>query len=104
MDAEEMFWIRNYGGVRVMKDSKIIIMCAFRYALTRGSYVVGEVCDYIKEHVSVLSDSQIASIIAEINSYEFLKKNFERDTVNVCLEAWLDLRDWLKEKLDERKN
>lgn len=85
-----------------MKDSNIIIMCAFRYALMRCSYVVGDVCDYIKEHVDLLSDPQISSMIGEINQYAYTYDTFDRDSVNVYLDAWMDLRDWLIEKLHQR--
>lgn len=85
-----------------MKDSKIIIMCAFRYALTRGSYVVSEVIDYIKEHVDLLSDVQISSMIGEIDQYAYTYNTFDKDSVNVYLDAWMDLRDWLIEKLHQR--
>ena len=91
-----------------MKDSRIIIMAAFRYALNRGSYVVGDVIDYIKENYHVLSDPQIASMIGEIRERYVIKHVVDittgssRTYHDMCLDAWSDLADWLTEKLNEK--
>ena len=54
-------------------ESMIIIFYAFRYCLTRRSYAVGDMCDYIRKYGHKFDDRTKKLMIHE------LKKEFTRD-------------------------
>lgn len=54
-------------------DLKILLNCAFRYALGRNTYVVGVVVNEILNHWDELDDSYKQRIVGEIWDY---KKDF----------------------------
>lgn len=47
----------------------IVILCALRYAITRRSYVVGTMRDFIKKHWSELAKHTKNNIIRDIGTY-----------------------------------
>ena len=54
-------------------ESMTIIFYAFRYCLTRRSYAVGDMCDYIRKHGHKFDDRTKKLMIRE------LKEEFKRD-------------------------
>ncbi len=53
-----------------MSDEESIIFYAFRYALGRHSYAVGQVAQYIISKRNTLSQQTKDLIVKEINEYE----------------------------------
>lgn len=51
--------------------NEIVLMCAFRYALGRQTYVVGEVAEYILQHSHILSAGTKDRIKREITEAEY---------------------------------
>lgn len=52
--------------VELDRDLKDIVICALRYALGRHTYVVEEVCSYIKNHPCLLDDRVISIMLRDI--------------------------------------
>ena len=53
----------------------IVILCALRYAMTRRSYVVGTMRDFIKKHWPELNEHTRNNITLEIGTYLTEGKN-----------------------------
>lgn len=52
-----------------MKDHRFIMICAFRYALGRGSYAPSVVIEYLQSHLQEFTESDKALIVREIHEY-----------------------------------
>lgn len=57
-------------GAKMSTDEEIILMCAFRYALGRMTYVVSVVCDTLKSNYTLLSPNFKAMVAKEIREYQ----------------------------------
>lgn len=82
-----------------MDDFNLIVLCAFRYALGRMTYIVGVVANFIKFNIDKLDDRAIKIMISEIS--EANGRNglgMECDKV-----SWLDLKRVLEYELLERR-
>lgn len=70
-------------------NESVVVMSALRYALGRGSYAVGCVCDFIKSNKNRLTESNIEVIIRDIQEYvqEHPDMRYKQD--------WLDVVEFL---------
>lgn len=80
-----------------MDDHKFIMVCAFRYALGRGSYAPSLVIEYLSKHIEQFTSYDRALIVREIDEY------FERvPRHELNKDMWLSfatfLSDYDKEK------
>lgn len=65
----------------------IIILCALRYAMTRRSYVVGTMQDFIKKHWPELNEHTRNNITRDIGNYLTEDGNDPKD----IYETWKQL-------------
>lgn len=80
-----------------MTNDELILICAVRYALGRMSYVVGEVCDYVKSKRNGLSRNCIDTIIRDIEGEIVHYRNSGFTLGMECDERdWLNLLEVLK--------
>ena len=81
-----------------MTPEETILVCAVRYALGRMSYIVGEVCSYVKFHRKKLSQYCINIIIRDIEE-ELERYHNSGHTLGMeCDERqWVELLRILKE-------
>ena len=59
--------------------SEIILFCAFRYALGRHTYVVGEVVEYLIKNSQSLSNEEKQQYVKEIKGYLLKNSGMEMD-------------------------
>lgn len=67
-----------------------LVICSFRYALGRMYYVVGEVCQIIRKHYTLLTPQTKELIIKEINGARSLGRDCDE-------REWLTLKEFLME-------
>ena len=72
------------------KDLDTLIICSFRYALGRRTYVVDDVIDLIIKYESKLGDWIKERICYEI-SYELERKGYTGLGMEMDKEAWIEL-------------
>lgn len=65
----------------------IVILCALRYAMTRRSYVVGTMRDFIKKHWPELNEHTKNNITRDIGTY----LTEDRDDPKDIYETWKQL-------------
>ena len=74
-----------------------ILVCAVRYALGRMSYVVQDVCDYVKTKVGELSEECKNIIIKDIEESVEYHHRINRTVGMECDERdWINLLELLK--------
>jgi len=76
-----------------MKDLDLIILCAFRYALGRQTYIVSTVIDFIRTNIKVLNEHQCALMVREIEEAE---KEDRLGDPHIDKPLWLDLKKELE--------
>lgn len=88
----------NYESLIVTKDwvrdFRDICICALRYALGRHTYVVEEVCSFIKDNTTLILDKRVIGVMirdieAQLCFYEF-KPSYQCD-----LDCIKDLKEFL---------
>ena len=81
-----------------MTPNEQILICAVRYALGRMSYIVGEVCSYVRFHRKKLSQHCINIIISDIEEELERYHSFGEKLGMECDEKdWVELLNVLKE-------
>ncbi len=84
--------MRKNDGDMIDSDFNSLVVCAFRYALERSTYVVQEISDLIMRHLSQLSIETKDIIAREIDmalSRRSISMNMDRD-------EWVKLREAIK--------
>ena len=82
-----------------MKDFSLIILCAFRYALGKATYIPGTVSEFIKDHVDDIETGDLKTMVKEITEHYVINKlGHECD-----VEMWLRLHSFLTAELSERE-
>ena len=81
-----------------MKDFSCIVLCAFRYALGRMSYMPSLVAEFIKGNVDKLTPCHIRLMIEEINDYDAMGWL----GMDCDIQLWLNLKRFLEEELGGR--
>ena len=79
-------------------DQEIVLVCAFRYALGRMTYVVASVSSEILKHISVLPAKNLSLFIREVNEAE------ERDALGMDMDKneWFKVREACAQELKRR--
>jgi len=82
-----------------MTDKELIWLSAFRYALSRRTYIVSVVCDWLKSHK--LSTEATKLIIREIEEAEEKEKDvnkfYYKPLGDDCdKKRWLELKTFLR--------
>ena len=77
------------------KDTETLLICSFRYALGRCTYVSIEVPEIIKRHKEHLAPWVIEQFIRDIDTA--IKSHEAGDLCDVA--QWLEFRDWLNSML-----
>lgn len=81
-----------------IKDFSCIIVCAFRYALGRMTYVPSIVAEFIKTNIDKIETMDIMLMIKEITEY-----GYDGYLGMVCdAVLWTNLREFLVKELDNR--
>ena len=79
------------------EDMDLIVLCAFRYALGRRSYIVSTVADFITNNIDLVPknfrDLMVDEITMGENNEYFYSLGDDCDKV-----TWLKLRDFLKKQ------
>ena len=81
------------------KDYSLIVFSAFRYALGRRTYVVGVVCDYIKENIGMIESKHLPLLAAEIEDAE--EYNMLGDPCD--RKEWLNLKTFINDYLKRQE-
>lgn len=79
------------------KDLQILLVCSFRYALGRRTYMPSLVSEIIQEHVGALSKSDKIQILEDIRKAKATKT--AGDSCDV--ETWSNLEKFLQGACDE---
>lgn len=58
-----MFNVNMFDGEGDLRDFKDICICALRYALPRHTYVVEEVCSFVKKHADDILDRRVIGVM-----------------------------------------
>lgn len=66
-----------------MKKDEIILLCAFRYAYGRRSYIVGEIKQYILEQLNTLSNEFLLLVLQEFKDFPIDKYGGDECDQNV---------------------
>lgn len=81
-----------------MTPDEQILICAVRYALGRMSYIVGDVCDYVKLKVDDLSEECKNIMIHDIHDSISYHHRIGQTVGFECDErCWINLLNVLKE-------
>ena len=81
-----------------IEDFGLIVLCAFRYALGRMTYIPSVVAGFIKANINEIETRDIHIMIREIGEcHEEGHLGMDCD-----VKLWLDLRKWLEGELDKR--
>lgn len=79
-------------------DLEILLVCSFRYALGRRTYMPSVVQSLIKQNKHVLKPGMCSQLIREIQEHYRLVGNLG-DTFDT--RDWLVFADWLKDNINE---
>lgn len=80
-------------------DYNTLILCAFRYALGRSSYVTEEISDIIRDNLTVISIHILKIIVKEIDEATRKKEIAMRCDREIWLGLKRDINKHLKEVL-----
>lgn len=87
-------------------ELKDIVICALRYALPRHTYILDEVCSYIKEHTELLDRRVVVVMLRDIDecleNYEIAHSNLGRAIWGMDKNTIEDLRRFLIDYGNER--
>ena len=80
-------------------DFSLVMICAFRYALGRMTYVMSTVPEFIEKNIEKVLTKDIELMCREITEYE------EQNCLGMSCDKknWIDFREFLEEELEERK-
>lgn len=78
--------------IEIDYELKDIMICALRYAIGQKTYVVEEVCSYIKKHPELI-DKRVKDVM--VRNLEKVEAYYPRND-NVDLPTFISLRNWLK--------
>lgn len=82
-----------FNNMVVVEDD--VLFCAFRYALGRRTYVVGKICEAIRQNASSIQSNLRSQMIEEIS--EAVDTKQAGDDINV--QRWLECRRVLQQSL-----
>ena len=78
-------------------EANILLICSFRYALGRKTYVTSEISGLMKNYIDIFNEKEINTFIKDITIAE--KKD---DIGHECdRKIWLELRQWLRDHESE---
>lgn len=88
----------------IMQDIETSLMYAFRYALGRSSYCVGDMCVMISKHKGTLHGNTLSTIKKEIQEYlESAPHGFTREWQDLLRELNNDPKGYSMSTLELRK-
>lgn len=80
-------------------DLRTLLLCSFRYALGRATYMPQQVQELIKKHVDVLETWMLQQMDKDIGDAA------QRGGLgmDVDVRGWLEFRQWLRDTLGRRE-
>jgi hypothetical protein len=82
-------------------DERLVLICAFRYALGRMTYVVGTVVDLIRNNWHVLDDGTKDLFVREIHDH---KRVFGNIGMDFDERAWMSIVEARNREIIDQEN
>lgn len=63
-----------------------MLLCAFRYAIGRHTYIVSETCDFFKENAHLISKRMFVIMLNDLDEQIRIYEKFEEKSMNVIMD------------------